>query len=75
MKSFDEILEEQFKKLYPYKPLMATEKAAIILTNIEWLNQFTEFDSMEEAVYVTSFVGRLQKELQNISKQEEGKTQ
>jgi hypothetical protein len=29
----------------------------------KWLNQFTEFDSMAEAVYVTSFIGRLQKEL------------
>ena len=39
MKTFDAILEEQFKKLVPYEPLTAPEKAAIILTNREWLTQ------------------------------------
>ena len=39
MKLFDEILEEQFKKLFPYKQLTAPEKAAILLTVAEWLKQ------------------------------------
>jgi hypothetical protein len=42
----------------------------------QWLNQFTEFDSMEEAVYVSAFIGRLQKELtiiQSISVASEAK--
>jgi hypothetical protein len=39
MKNFDEFLEKEFKKLVPYKPLLATEKASIILANIRWLTQ------------------------------------
>lgn len=50
MKTFDEILEEQFKKLYPYKPLTAPEKSAIILTNIEWLTQQLKMQPTDNSV-------------------------
>lgn len=39
MTTFEECMQEQFKKLVPYKPLTAPELAAMILGAAAWLEQ------------------------------------
>jgi hypothetical protein len=51
MKNFEDILEAEFKKLVPYKPLTAPEIVAIKKAFEAWLNQ--EADSTSKCICAT----------------------
>ncbi len=62
-----EIKNSHPQEYKPYKITLPSDELKDVKKVINtWLNdsvEVTNFDSMEEAVYVTAFIGKLQKEL------------
>ena len=61
MKILRDMLQANIKPFYSGDNKLTTSEVLVIVN--EWLNQEFSFDSMEEAVYVQSFLGMLQRKM------------